>query len=331
MKAMYSDAIVRRVRSEDSVLKAEIEKLENHIKSIQLELDTLPDGKRLYLQQRMGLEKDIVDTQSKIKILKRQCRFLIHDAREMFFSRQRGCRKSVSKIGNDNNDDEEEQAVKSVLTSTCTVCGTMLQKVMDASVTICPNCGVSEPYLESTRSGLAFNEDVEFVNNTYKRQNHFQEWLNQVQARETAPIPDDIIRKISVQLYQSGTRKTSEITRPKVRAALKALRLRRYYENISSILCQLTGLKPRRLLKHEENQLKTMFLVIQKPFERHCPKDRSNFLSYSYILFKFCEITGLEWMLTYFKLLKGNDKLHKQDEVFRKICEDLDWPFTPSI
>ena len=157
------------------------------------------------------------------------------------------------------------------------MCGNVLEKVVDASVMICPKCGVSEPYLESTRNGLGFNEDVEFVNNTYKRQNHFQEWLNQVQARETAPIPDKVIQKIAWQLHQLGTRRTEDITRAKVRAALKALRLRRYYENISSILCQLTGVKPRRLLKHEEMQLKNMFLVIQKPFERHCPKNRSNF------------------------------------------------------
>ena len=48
------------------------------------------------------------------------------------------------------------------------------KKIVDASVMICPSCSVSEDYLESTRDGLSFNEDVEFVSNTYKRQNHMQ-------------------------------------------------------------------------------------------------------------------------------------------------------------
>ena len=59
--------------------------------------------------------------------------------------------------------------------TTCQKCGHMLEKkIVDASVMICPSCSVSEDYLESTRDGLSFNEDVEFVSNTYKRQNHMQ-------------------------------------------------------------------------------------------------------------------------------------------------------------
>ena len=318
--------IISLVELSRSELQREIKTIESNIEEMTAKLKSIPT-KRIFMQKRKTLQKDILEAKTKIKGLKLESQSLIHDAREFIHSRQNGNRVSVFNL----KGDPDEQDLVPVVYNTCTACGTVLEKIMDANVAICPQCGVSEPYLESTRNGLAFNEDVEFVNNTYKRQNHFQEWLNQVQARETAPIPDDIIRKISIQLYRTGTTSIQDITRPKIREALKVLRLRRYYENISSILCQLTGVKPRRLLKYEENQLKTMFLVIQKPFERHCPKDRSNFLSYSYILFKFCEITGLKWMLTYFKLLKGNDKLHKQDEVFQKICQDLNWPFTPSI
>ena len=292
------------------------------------QLLNIPKGVRAYIQKRKAIERDIQEAEARCERLAREHKSLVRDAWQLVGSRREGRRAHVSELGVRGTAPPSQHAVSY---TSCLSCGGLLEKVVDASVTICPRCGVSEPFLESTRNGLAFNEDVEFVNNTYKRQNHFQEWLNQVQARETAPIPDPVIQKISHELFKAGVHKKEDITRTAVRAALKTLRLRRYYENISSIMCQLTGVKPRRLLKHEENQLKSMFLVIQKPFERHCPKDRSNFLSYSYILFKFCELTGLDWMLGYFKLLKGNDKLHKQDETFRKICEDLDWEFIPSI
>ena len=105
----------------------------------------------------------------------------------------------------------------------CTMCGHILQKEVDASEMVCPNCGISEPYLESTRSGLAYNEDVEFVNNTYKRLNHMKEWLNQIQGRETAPIPKEIIEAVSKCLVRSGMQNTKQITWKKVRFALRNL------------------------------------------------------------------------------------------------------------
>lgn len=323
-----SEDILSHVREEEEAHKLRLRAADRKLEALKARLRQVPQGVRLYLQERMALEKDVEKQKALKQEIERDHQQLLRDARHLVASNVRGREAHVTELFKRG---APPPSANTVVYTTCHVCGNVLEKVVDASVMICPKCGVSEPYLESTRNGLGFNEDVEFVNNTYKRQNHFQEWLNQVQARETAPIPDKVIQKIAWQLHRSGTRRTEDITRAKVRAALKALRLRRYYENISSILCQLTGVKPRRLLKHEEMQLKNMFLVIQKPFERHCPKNRSNFLSYSYILFKFCELTGLDWMLDYFKLLKGNDKLHKQDETFRKICQDLDWRFIPSI
>ena len=85
------------------------------------------------------------------------------------------------------------------------------------------------------------------------------------------------------------------------------------------------------LTVEDEEQLKLMFLSIQASFDRHCPPDRKNFLSYSYCLFKFCELLGLDSFLSMFSLLKGRDKLHRQDLIFKKICEDLDWEFIPSV
>jgi hypothetical protein len=84
--------------------------------------------------------------------------------------------------------------------------------------------------------------------------------------------------------------------------------------------------------------LRQMFLQIQEPFEKHKPKDRKNFLSYSYVLHKFFQILSLPEYTKYFTLLKSPDKLRQQDEIFRKIVGEMaaqdttvKWVFIPSI
>jgi hypothetical protein len=74
-----------------------------------------------------------------------------------------------------------------------------------------------------------------------------------------------------------------------------------------------------------------MFKAVNRLWAKYKPEERKNFLSYNYCLYKFCELLGLPHK-SLFKLLKGDKKLEKQDEIFKKICEDseLDWEFIPS-
>ena len=80
-----------------------------------------------------------------------------------------------------------------------------------------------------------------------------------------------------------------------------------------------------------EERLRIMFKDIQAPFKKHCPPERKNFLSYSYVLYKFCELLGEDEYLQYFPLLKSKEKLYNQDVLFKKICEELRWEFIPTI
>lgn len=213
----------------------------------------------------------------------------------------------------------------------CRVCNVPMQRVVDASSMACPSCGISNTFLDSSTSAVGYNDDIEYGSFSYKRQNHFQEWLNAVQGRETTRVPDSVVATVMKDLYNRGLRDPAQVTRADVRQALKTAKLRKYYDNVSSILHTVTGRPPVRLRPDQEEQLKLMFTSIQAPFNRHCPKNRKNFLSYAYVLFKFCELLGLDELLECFRLLKGREKLHKQDVIFEKICEDLNWQFIPSI
>ncbi len=74
-----------------------------------------------------------------------------------------------------------------------------------------------------------------------------------------------------------------------------------------------------------------MFKEIQVPFLKHSPQNRKNFLSYSYVLHKFLELLGEDKYLEYFPLLKSREKLHQQEQTWKKICEELGWQFIRSI
>ena len=80
-----------------------------------------------------------------------------------------------------------------------------------------------------------------------------------------------------------------------------------------------------------EECLRMMFKDIQKPFDTHCPVERKNFLSYSYVLYKFCELLSEDEYLQYFPLLKSKEKLYQQDVIWKMICQDLKWEFIPTV
>ena len=80
-----------------------------------------------------------------------------------------------------------------------------------------------------------------------------------------------------------------------------------------------------------EAKLRLMFTEIQGPFERNCPEERKNFLSYSYVLYKFCELLGEDKYLPCFPLLKSKEKLKQQDSIWRGIAKDLHWEYIPTI
>ena len=80
------------------------------------------------------------------------------------------------------------------------------------------------------------------------------------------------------------------ITYIKIKEFLKKLRLNKYYEHIPNIIHKITGNNQLIIDAELEKKLLELFNEIQTPFEKHCPKNRKNFLSYSYTLYKIFSI-----------------------------------------
>ena len=117
----------------------------------------------------------------------------------------------------------------------------------------------------------------------------------------------------------------------KVKGLLKKLNKSKYYEHVPYITTILNGIQPPTMPQALEDKLRLMFHKIQAPFEKHKPANRKNFLSYSYILYKFCELLGEDDYLPCFPLLKSKEKLYIQDQIWSKICKELQWEFIRTV
>jgi len=229
----------------------------------------------------------------------------------------------------------EDETVKDTETVPVCRCGKM-NMVYDEimSEDICVECGATQFFIKGDETNLTFNEEQDMkkpITYSYKRDNHFNEWILQFQANETTNIPETVIDQLRAEFKKQKIKSINEITHAKVRALLKKLRMNKYYEHVPYIANILSGINPPKMSQALEHRLRLMFRDVQEPFDKHCPDTRTNFLSYSYTLYKFCELLGEDAYLPCFPLLKSAEKLRQQDVIWRNMCHDLQWEFIPTV
>jgi len=165
----------------------------------------------------------------------------------------------------------------------------------------------------------------------YKRINHFNEWLNQVQGKETTEIPEEVYDSILFEIKKQKLTNMAMLTRVKVKNILKKLRINKYYEHVPHIINRINGIPSPHFSQELEDRLRHMFCMIQVPFLKHAPVHRKNFLSYSFCLNKMVQLLEKDEYLESFPLLKSREKLHQQDLIWQKICAEIGWDFIPSL
>lgn len=232
-------------------------------------------------------------------------------------------------IEDEDRDDRNEEEQK------CPECEcATLTYITSEALKVCEQCGFTASYqdfgLPMYTNSVSFNGEIvsQFA---YKRVNHFREWLTQIQGKENTTIPDDVILQIMKELKKERIFMIKNITHDKIKQFLKKNGLSKYYEHIPTIINKICR-KDRVDISHDTEQLLVKkFCEIQEPFERHRPKNRKNFMSYSYTLHKLCQLIDRQDLTNVFPLLKSRAKLRVQDEIWEKICQDCGWEFIPSI
>lgn len=213
----------------------------------------------------------------------------------------------------------------------CSVCKTenMTLSIADGSY-ICKDCGlVVNTIIDSDRPNYK-DHIPDSAGNAYKKINHFKEQLNQLQARETTHISDDILnlckkecKRLNIDLKHLNVKLMRKI--------LKKIGHEKKYEHVFYIINKLNGLDPPILKREQEDKMCQMFIQTLNPFEKYKEKDRHNHLKYGYVIRKLFQLINLDSFMQYYPQLKNKAKLKSHDEVWNKICDELNWEFIPSI
>jgi hypothetical protein len=196
-------------------------------------------------------------------------------------------------------------------------------------ILVCNNCSKQTPFLIENEKPSYKEPPKEACFYAYKRINHFREILAQFQAKETTQIPSEVLENIKNQIKKERV-PIEQLTNKKTKEILKRLGYNKYYEHIPFIKDKL-GIKPPVMTPELEELLCNLFMEIQGPYAKYCPDDRVNFLNYYYTVYKLCELLDQKQFLPYFPMLKDREKRVEQDNIWKKICEELNWEFIPTL
>ena len=214
----------------------------------------------------------------------------------------------------------------------CQACGCKDMIVMtNDGYIFCSECNTIEYIIVDHEKPSYRDPPKEISYFAYKRINHFNEWLSKIQGKETTIIPEEVYDRILLEIKKQKITNMAELNFTKIKEILKRLGLNKFYEHSAHIINRLNGLPMPNLSQELEEKLRSMFKQIQPLFVKYAQVNRKNFLSYAYVIRKFIQLLVHDEYLVNFPLLKSRTVLYEQDQVWKKICEELKWQFIPSL
>lgn len=205
------------------------------------------------------------------------------------------------------------------------------QMFINEGLVHCSKCSTIEHIINDNDKPSYKEPPKEISYFAYARINHFVEWLNNIQGKETTNINDEVFDNILLELKKYRVTNLTVVKKNMIKDILKKLKLNKYYEHTPYIWNRITGLPNPHFTPELEEKLKNMFKELQVPYLKFSPPKRKNFLSYSYTLHKLLGILGETKLMKHFHLLKNREKLHQQEQIWKNICEYLGWEFIRSI
>ena len=338
-----SDIELPKLKSQIRKLKKKIEKsknmkiedkldIEDTIKDIKIRIKKIKKQKKAYLLNNSNLIFDYFEKKKDLSDGKTNKKKILH----AFFS------KTEEKVDIKNNNNTIVQQYFNNIDNKiidmenykinyeiCPKCSGELVQVESDGILICKVCSFQDKFLIEHEKPSYKEPPKEVCFYAYKRINHFREILAQFQAKETTQIPQEVLDNIKHQIKKERIT-LKHMSNKKAKDILKKLGYNKYYEHIPFIKDKL-GIKPPVMSPELEDTLCNLFMEIQKPYSNHCPDDRVNFLNYYYVLYKMCELLGETQFLPFFPMLKDPVKRIEQDEIWKKICQELRWEFIPTI
>lgn len=221
----------------------------------------------------------------------------------------------------------------------CDKCACVMTTNNAECLLVCEKCGLTKHWQDPDISH--WSDECDFSKTyTYKKLGYFIEHLYRMQARECTAIPDFVINNVMMELKKNRVTSNEKINKKNIRTILKSLDMTNYYDNINSIIRTISGKAAPKFPEDLEDKLICMFMRTLQPFEKYKSliPSRNNYLSYPYAIRKLLEIVAHEdknpeilEFREFFGLLKSREKTWEHEKVWKKICEENEWPFIPSI
>lgn len=232
----------------------------------------------------------------------------------------------------DDSIDLHVQSYNNDIYDICNSCGSRNNFDIYNGMRVCKNCATQEIIItELNKPSYKDKSSDKLYPFSYKKLNHYNEWINHIQGLEITKIPDDVFKNLLLEIKKDRIIDTSQITQKKIRSYLSKLKLSKYYEHVPYITAQLGGEKPPKIPLEVKETLKTMFIEISAPFIKYCPKNRRNFPRYTYMIYKCCELLGYNDILQYLPLLKTRNRLIEMDNIWKSVCKLKGWKFISTV
>jgi DNA-directed RNA polymerase subunit RPC12/RpoP len=193
----------------------------------------------------------------------------------------------------------------------------------------CQNCGISEKILVNTDKQSHKEPPKEITAFSYRRINHINEIISQLQGKQTTEIPKEIFEKIQKEIKKMKI-SIKNVNKSLIKQILKKINANKYYEHSVYIMNQL-GVPKTTFSREVEEILRELFKQVEPVFEKYCPPNRKNFLKYEYFFYKLFELLEMDEYLHICDLPKDPRKTYETEKIWKNICKDLKWEFIKSV
>jgi len=165
----------------------------------------------------------------------------------------------------------------------------------------------------------------------YRKLDHFKEVLNQFQGKEMREIPVEIVQDVRDKLPYNLEHITDLTGVNITRSILRKSKLTKFIENSHYIWAMASNRQPPYIKKLVEDKLIRYFKAIVQVYEPLKGDKRNSFMNYYYVLYKLLHLMKEYELLQYIPLLRTKQRIREHDRVWKKVCEELDWSFHPTV
>ncbi len=210
----------------------------------------------------------------------------------------------------------------------CENCQVELQ-LEDDFLFVCPMCGLAIKHFTSTSSYQENNRINVTQRYVYDKRAHFGDSIKKFQAKQNTTIADGVYRDLWDKLH-SHDLPVERLTKDHLYEFLKLTGHSDHYEDITLIHCEMTKKSPPNISTIEQ-ELFALFDEVDPIYERVKPSGRVNFLNGQFVLFKLLQKLKYPCREEDFYILKTREKMLEHDQIWKRICHELQWTYVATV